>query len=536
MREHLTSRSGRRGRRRGAALVIVMIFGVGALMLVSTLLSLTNSTVTSEYDRHRVKQMPMVVKAGIAAALNEINRDRLDGPYDPDNDGPGALVSDPAGTSGNQDGIPVTTPDGILLGRFRSHVETDYGGVSGRNVLVVVAVWPSFTAPAGWTNEEYLNRRRLACAEVEIQRGRPPFPANALSLTGPTSVGGGNQFEISGNPKIKMSDPSISVPAVNITDATTHADFQSDVIGSLNAGDLIQGADSDNPGVSGSNMDTVTNEEAGLLKETTLDQIANGIDARVTAALAGLGTTSTAITQAMVDAQSVLPNGTYVVNNDLDFKNETLTGSGTLIITEEIVLQSGGKIVWDGEVIVADDNDAEVEVQSGADIVVDGIFAILNRTDQNDTRVAVGPGGGTIDVTGAFVFLSDVSAASSGGNVGLSLNAGARIFVDGIFALMGEGINLNVDNGTELEVTGSTVITVPEGATQGLNQFRMKDKVTLTFDNPNFNSALDDLGEFFDPSGQLLPVSMPSYWERSTATVLSDQETKLATTGPWGMP
>lgn len=115
----METRRVRRSRRRGAALVIVMIFAVGAIMLVTTMLTLTNQSVKTVGEMHAQKNLNLVLKTGLASALNEVTQNT-----DPGNDGVGALT----GGSGSP-GVAVTSPTGIVLGRYRVTVDrTTYSG------------------------------------------------------------------------------------------------------------------------------------------------------------------------------------------------------------------------------------------------------------------------------------------------------------------------------------------------------------------------------------------------------------------------
>ena len=85
---------GRASRRRGAALVLVMIFGVAALMMITTSLALTHQSTKAQGEVERQKNLHAVLKAGIAAAINEVNRNEYQkafglGTYDPQGDGAG---------------------------------------------------------------------------------------------------------------------------------------------------------------------------------------------------------------------------------------------------------------------------------------------------------------------------------------------------------------------------------------------------------------------------------------------------------------
>jgi hypothetical protein len=539
----------RRARRRGAALVMVMLFLVGLLMLVSTLMMMSDASVKSEYGRHRQKQLAAVVKAGIAAAVNEINVDRMSSSsYDPDGEGIGSLGADAASaatpglvTADDKEGIPVTTTgwnktDGILLGRVRTVVHQDWDSDASngsQRVLVVVAAWPAFTADdAGMPQEQFDRVKQYSSAQVEISRTRPPFPANALSLTGPTSAGGGNGFVVNGgSSKIEMSDPSVTVPAVNITDQTSYSnDFLADVVP---VADVLAGLDPET-GAATSGESTVTNDEAGILQQNTLTKIIDGIEAQVTAASGGGA--SILLTQAMVDAGIAWDaTKTYYVGSGQNISlDHNSVGYGTLIIDGGNV-EIEGDATWNGNLIVWDNPASYIDVDNGERLNVNGVLAVINVTDAADVRMQVQQGG-RLDVTGAMTVITDVTTAGTS-NLGFFLDNGGQLSVTGILSLMGEGMNLDVSSGAELTINGSMSITAPDGAVTGLNEFGIKNggKGYFTFDGDDFNTGLDELGAFFDPEGTILPITISAYWESSWTDAESKQDDMIAANTK-GMP
>ncbi len=523
MRDRLRFGSGRhrgdrRARREGAALVIVMIFGVGALTLVLTLLSLGQAGAKVESERHQDKALHAVARYGAAMAINEVNRERLT-PIsydDPTGNGDGCILFD-NGTGGDGlEGWRVRTADGKLLGRFRAMVRTEVDGATTRNILSVVAAWPELLTDMNEVRSRVQKgQMRLAAVEVEIRRGRPYFDRNAFSVRGdadagssPGVYGRSNQVNIRGN----------GVPAVNISDLSTYNTF----LGNLNQFGTVSGLDPDTSSAAVDEADTVTNDDTGLLDEEVLTEIADGIDGRVTTIL-GSGTE---ITAAQASSGATLPGGTYFIDDDVTIGNgNTLSGSGTLVITESVEIV--GTLDWDGTVIVANSHDAKVEVKGRLNVT--GVLAIQGIGDEADMGVTVRNGGRlTVDGPGAFTILT--SPKSDGHEKTLfNYESGARIDVDGIFSVLGSGIDMDFDTGAEVAVTGSMAIVTPTNATQGVDiRFRPGAQMELNFNGDNFDGAVNALGAFFDPDGTILPVSIPGYVERGAITVLEQQETTLS--------
>lgn len=533
MRGSLSEVSGRRRRRRGAALVLVLIFGVAAMTLITTLLSLTDASARSEGARHTDKRLHFVARYGLAMAVNEVNRNRVSGPYDPTGNGPGWILVGPDGAPG----WPVTTSDGRLLGRFRTMISLDPAD-SQRKVLSVVAVDGAF--PASWSEAQalvQLDRLRMVTAEMEFSTGSIVFDRNALSLRGPVTAGGfqglyteldnngvprnANQVKIKGN----------NVPAINFTDAAAHADFTAGTY-TTNSGqtkykiDLwgeISGLDPvSQTQVTGATQAeraaTTTNSERGLLNQETLTEVAQGLDNRVAAILGpndaddsdGEGVKITGGSQ-------TLGNGTYYAENLTVSNGETLTGSGTLVITGQVNVN--GKLNWDGEIIVANSANARLniggEVNVGTGGTASGILAIQG----------IGPNGGTMGVTvqsggklavgtaakpGALTILGNANTASP-----LVFNSGASgADVKGVFTILGNELTMDFGTGGKIDVAGSLAVVSPSDATKGVNiKMRGGTHMVLNYTAANFDGAIKQLGKFFDLSNGNTPLYVIGYIE-----------------------
>jgi hypothetical protein len=518
-----------RSRRRGAALLLVLVFGVGCMVLVITLLSLAGQNVRGQADNHRQLQLHCVLRAGIADAINEINRTRTDPPPpnpDPGGDGVGALT---VGADGLK-GIAVLSPTGQILGRYRATIST----AGGTSTLTVVAVSKDFdTLP---------ERQHVMAAQLEISRGHPPFPANALSLTGDTDAGYNAAtrpgFICTGNPSLKVADAEFGVPAVNITDPSAFTHFTTDPPGAarsiVDGADTLVGADPSNPGSSASGIDTVTNESAGVLSEDSLHRISSGIDTYCNDHTVGTNGTVGFVAATTAGGASfsggtltgsvTLPNGIYRLGVDMDLK-ANITGSGTLIITKKMFVDTGGSITWNGTVIVQSDS---AELTMKKNVTVNGVLALqaigstAKITEQN---------GCDVEVTGAYVVLADAGTS-------LTIDGGAKTTVVGIFTLLGEDVGFDLQNGSELNVQGSLAIAVPTGATLGVDKvdFGSGSHADLEFDQSKFSSGIDVLGAFFDPDGKVLPISAPKYWEVAAPQMMATQQAQVTAGGNLGMP
>lgn len=479
-----------------------MIFGVGALMLVTTMLSLMDAGARAEGARHREKSLHFVARYGIAMAINEINRGRVDPTFgDPTGNGVGCIL---VGDDG-QPGWPVytsgTASQRRLLGRFKTMVQPAPDGV--RKVLSVVAVDGAF--PASWTEAQQrlqAGRLTVAAAEVEISRAPVFFDRNALSIRGPAGAGGRNGVYIKGGGKAnQVKIYGNDVPAVNISDPDLHALFVDPT--TIDSWGELQGLDPATGSAALTRPATVTNDEAGLLNQETLNQVAEGINDRV----AGILSSGTRIT----DLGATLPEGEYFVDS-LATINGTLSGSGTLVITQGVELN--GNLNWTGEVIVANNSNAQVRVNNAAELNVNGILAIQGIGDATEMGVWVKGGGkvnvGTATTPGALTILGDHRTTTP-----LKFSSGSKgAFVQGVMSILGNALTLDFDTGAKIDVKGSLACVTPTDAEVGLDVgFRSGAHMTLDYVSGNFDSAVKQLGQFFDPGNNVLPLSVLGYLE-----------------------
>lgn len=494
--EHSVRPDRRRGRRRGAALVIVMIFAVGALMVTTTLLSLCDAGAKVEGSRHRDKTLHFVARHGLATAVNELNRRRTDGASytDPTGNGFGCILVDP--TDG-QRGFAVYSSDDPatrrLLGRFTTMVDTS----SGRKVLSVVAVDGAF--PADMTSAQQLldrGRLRFTTAEVEILSARLEFDRNAISVRGNAMAGGKNGIHGASNQVYIYGN---NVPAVNISDAAAHAEFLETVDG---WGELA-GLDPETNAAATSRPKTVTNVESGLLRQETLERIAQGIDDRV----ANVLSTGSPV----VATNTALGDGTYYIDTPLVIgSGEVLRGSGTLVINEGVTIT--GKLEWTGDVIIANTDDAMVKVKG--DFNVNGVLAVQGMGDATRMGVTVQSGGsinvGTASTPGAFTLLGSASTQSP-----IVFENGADgAFVHGIMSIMGNDLNMAFDTGAKMNIQGSLAFVTPEDAAVGLDvRFRNGAHMTVNYTDSKFDGGLTRLGQFYDPTQSILPVTASTWVE-----------------------
>lgn len=548
-----------RARTRGAALLLVVIFMVGAMMLAATLLATSEHRLKAEGERHCLKNLHAVLRAGAATALDEINRDRLDGPFDPDGDGVGALL----GAPGAGGGVEQRAADGLLMGRYRTTVRRE---ADGTPVLVVLAAYPSFTHTP----------RHVIGAELEISLEQLEVGDRPFEVIGRAGGDVREQSELSerfevDRANILISDPTFSVPAVNITDPLFHqacsetfereiAEGEMIVVGG-NGNDKGKGRGSGNGAQNGngngnppaaSGADTITNSPAShRLNTEAMRALSRAIIEYVAQATPGaLDLTSAAVANgavlgegdeeggvSLVAGGSVsLPPGTYHVPGDLELEGGiTLKGSGTLIVSRELSIERGATLDWNGDVIVAasDEESAELSVEHGGTLQVAGVLALEGSEATLELEGGeAAEGVTTVRIEGALLLLTDaLGEEDDEGEV--ELEEGAELQVDGAFVIVSEHLHFELEDGAALTVNGAFSILVPDDARNGLHEFHVEDggDMRVLFDRPKLDIAVAAMrrfaGEVFGGDHVPLPARLPVYVERDGVLLFEQQQAAI---------
>lgn len=528
-----------RDQRRGAALVIVTIFGLGALMLVSTLLALTDSGTRFSAENQRHRRLTAVLKVGIADALNEINRDAVEGNYDPNGDGVGAIVRE--GTTGTA-GVPVrvTTATGVteVIGYYRATVRHD----AGRDILTVVAAWPSFAE----TNPE---RRLLAAAELEVTPGDMIVDQRPIQIDGSAAsvqydVDAANHLHVDGVDD--HSSDQATVPAANVSDDAMRDRFTLDGDGDAEGGsedaendsfvegaDTFVGQDPNNPGGTATGSDTVTQQTPKTINQETLEAARAYYSQVVADALANPLTT--VLTAGAHGDTSLSENKTYVVPGGLTVEG-TFTGTGTLIVQNQLQIDHGNDLIWNGDLIIAGyhtvtytiDGAAQFQLKNGSTITVNGNLIMLGENTQ--LQAQSGNAGGST-VNGALLMLTEPRKDAQ-----LQVDGGTDFLVNGIMAIYGEQIQWQNKNGAKFTAAAmNLVMDSTDASSNALQvQFDSGAHTKLLYDNAAVKAAVQGIKVALGSSVQSTKV-VHSYWEGAGGPALLDiQEAVLAQPGPWG--
>lgn len=529
----------KRSRRRGAALVLVLIFSVASLMMITTLLALTdkNAKTMGEVERH--KNLQAVLKTGIAAAVNEINRKEFSGAYDPGSDGVGALT----GWDGSTD--PTTTPPpGVAVNvtvngkpRTLGFYRTTVRKVSGKDFLTVIAAWPSFSAPP----EQLL----LAAAELELETTFTTVttaggdgPVNPVNIAG---KGGELDIQIKHDETTLITSgidlaASSNVPAANIEADSLVSDFISDF---ADKADTFVGVDEADPEDTTTDPSaTITSSEPRAMSLEKLHDAYTYFSDRG-AALMGTGTDVGDKVGGAVDYFSGADKVYYADKSLTIEKDGVLRGEGTLIVQDQFHIK--GTLDWTGDVIIIGDS-GQLHVQpgktlTGTQLTVTGNL-VMATEKQNQFHIQ---NSSSARIDGAMLMLTD----SSGSQNQIHIQNDTSVQITGIMAVLSNDIQFKVQNSSSTAVN-SLNFALDNESELDKNKLQMQVQndavLDLTHHSVETAEALAGLqlaiGSVDDDETTITTkvVKTKSYWEPGVEAVRTLQASQftLNKTGPWG--
>lgn len=549
---------------RGAAMLLVMIFGVGALALALLLTTLADTGLKHEAERHRQKILAKILEDGVSRCVHEINlvrfrasrEDNATPTFDAGQDGVGAIVrtatQNPDGSvsyantvtgASNRQGIEIRSKSGELLGRFRAMLcKCKIDGKDKQTVILAQVAYPDFESP-----------QRMLSTGARIEAQLPPYftDRQAFSVVG-TSSGSNAALNIPHAAEFKVTDPNHEVPAVNVTDQNWYDSFQN-VVDQGGSKFLVDG-------LGGTGNNSVYNEDAGIVDTGVATDLAGSVDGLVdtitktgtelrqylvdhyksafgwtdsnadgiiqttelssSSKLAGLDANGNGVIEISKDefpttlpsTNFTLPAGNYWVSRDIEFpSSQTFSGSGTLCLLADTRVT--GNLNWDGSVLVTynDSGDALQNTKGGStsldvkgDLVVgpnDGTsILVVNSATETTTTGTVSY---TVESGGDVTVNGVFLLTASPERTDEYTDSGGDTTVNGLMIFLGDGIDYTTGSGGGYTVTGSMIFAAPtSGAVAGANiTVRQGSQNVFTFSNPNFDNGIEVLSEFVDSIG-----------------------------------
>jgi hypothetical protein len=168
-----------------------------------------------------------------------------------------------------------------------------------------------------------------------------------------------------------------------------------------------------------------------------------------------------------------------------------INGSGTLVLKGSLTMKGGAKINWTGDVIVLPTAAHGNLIVKDAELNVTGSLVLAaDPTDNKKASLSLSDHDSKVNVTGALLALQ-----AGTGNAEINVQSGGKLEVDGLMGLLGDNIAFQTKGcnhcRASLNVQGSTVIAVPNGGS-GLQKLRFDSNsdTYFEFDNAKFEAGV----------------------------------------------
>ncbi|MGE0710280.1 MAG: hypothetical protein AB7N76_13800 [Planctomycetota bacterium] len=494
----------------GAALIIVLVFMLAILAMVAYVVPPATKQVEHQAAEARMAQLSIVLQHGFNDAIQEM----LSG-IDSDGNGIGC-VGLPATWStwtAGQSSYPfgtgtIVTAGGRRLGAYLGVVKNDATDPNIQ-ILHMIAGYPDLSNPA-----ELLAARMRVDVSVQGLFGDRNAISFAGQLIGTSGTGSGNfGWQTSGDQTVKIKSEKKYdtdgdgvddqyAPAVNISDTNFYNGFLSEFVNDANhgvsaptPGIYLKGGDENDLANSlitappGNAEDTISQNPSST-QRVNESFIAQWIkywrepgsatpDVTVGAGTADDGATHTYTDKLVYISASQLKSGTKI------------NGSGTLILKGSLTVSGHAEINWTGEVIVMPDGGhGNLKVGEGKVNVNGALVLAPDPTDNKIASLSTDHKEAEVNVTGSLLVIQ-----AGSGSAQVDINKGGSVKVDGLLALLGNSIDVQVVGGatdrSKLNVDGSTVISVPQNGS-GLQKLRFDSKsdTVFEFDNAKFENGV----------------------------------------------
>lgn len=516
---------------RGAALVMVLVFGVGLVTSALLLLTLAEQSVRVQASRERDKALHAILRTGVADVVFEVNAyyralARGEAPA-PDPDGVGARGVDAP--------IQVRDSTGRLVGEYVATFDTTAD--PDRPRLTVLAAAPSFARPeqrAGARHEVSVLTVLLPPTSG-LGGDREPFQLNGQDLAWkPSNLG------LAANARLRVQDLAYQQAAGRIGDPDLRGAIVDKLMTKPKGKGVASwiGADPANPGGSAMGADTVINADPVLLTQEDLDAMLGAFDTYVNGLIASAATTVTQKFHAGSftlggPGQVVVAGPGFMVDN-----NSVVSGQGTLVIPPgvDLVVDSNATLNWDGDIVVWGDG-AAVDLNSNGVLNLSGNLVVDGRGATTDFRIN---SNAAANITGSMLLLSNTDEAD------FIFDSNGELNIDGIFLAYGKGLDLEFDSNARTTINGSAMLNLVGGSSLERLWFNSKSETTFNFDGPAFDAALAGIVALYERAQAPLPgppppppftqIAVRTYVEGVPATLEQQQAADVAQPDGPGFP
>ncbi len=388
---------------------------------------------------------------------------------------------------------------GAVIGEYVSFVQY----IGDNNVLTGVAAIPNFAAPTAIHSS-----RAIVNAEVEFIL-KPS--SGALAISGPLnnpnmsgmSTGG---FQITGDG---------DTPAIVLSNAAAHEAFMDEMIHELDDGDWdgteVTGTAETYTALDGTEYNwPIGYREKSFLTADDLntyrndlrahfEEMADSADRLVSDKVYGDHAWGTTASPEVTVIDCDLAGTTRVFRTE----DQTITGSGTLIIKHTIKHRYNLNFNWDGDVVIIgyDGDGSDLLYTYGSNMTINGNLILLaGDTTEASFEIADSVssyvGGGDerkslITVNGGVLCLAEAGSHETE----IEVEDSSELHVNGFVGMYGSRVEIEANSGTVLNVTGTFAAGLPDSGRSDDFFFQLSGDVNLAYDKTIAEDAINGLTE-----------------------------------------
>ena len=277
-------------------------------------------------------------------------------------------------------------------------------------------------------------------------------------------------------------------------DANLHQELGNHLATRVNDGELIHANISGSPTDSFSGVDLpiyLDQPQPGLLSDlgSLYTELRSELDSSVipSAEVKTIDHTQTTLTYGSADSPA-----TVLVQDDLLKDGQTLTGYGTLIVSQKFVIESGSTLNWNGDIIIYGGDSTDPELEVNGNFNVDGSISLVGAPTK-DAKIIIKQTG-TSTLTGALTMYSDY--AMEGTRTDFFVEGSMTL--DGLLTLIGPKQQIEFKDTSDVNITGMFQMGSPERPPEDPTELQLKfeGNVEIHMDPTGVGTGLEKLGAF----------------------------------------
>lgn len=475
------------GRERGAALILVMIFGAGLMTTALLLLTLTERTAKVTASREDTQVLQTLVRHAVADvewAVNGYFRARAAGDT-PSTTNVGAFI----------DPVPVLDSAGRMIGEYKATF--DYTSVNLIR-LTVVAATPRFDHAEQKAGAQFLITRSNVTIPGRFGGDKEPFQINGnVDDVHDVTLGDSNA-------KIKVNGADAAgngqdQAAGRIQDSEVMEEIVDNLIEGPGAPWAIwSGNKADDPSTPASGADTLLNADPTYFTQDELDALYTAFDNYADSLIAAGTVNDNAYGHGPTTVIADDPNDVVVAGENFALNGAKVTGTGTLVVPpgRTLTISGSSQFTWTGDIVVWGDGALVVEDNAKFDLT--GNLLVDATGDGADVAFT---GNGFVDINGSMTVISTDDEA------GIVHEGTSQVTLNGVFLAYGKDVHVKLASNTHFDINGSMILNVADDGDLTAFEIGNNGHLEFNFHSDNFETGVAGITQLAEKANAELPGS-----------------------------